>query len=135
MKKILSIISVIIWMIVIFYFSNQVAEVSGKQSGFLTRLIIHLFGSENEPTIHHIVRKLAHFTEYLILGLLVLNMLRYYNPKQIIILALLTCVLYACSDEIHQLFIQGRAGQITDVIIDTLGSLTGIYILKAVKKV
>ena len=44
-------------------------------------------------------------------------------------------ILYACTDEIHQLFIQGRAGQLKDVLIDTIGSLTGIYIYKVVKKV
>ena len=135
MKKVLSIILVILWMIVIFSFSNQIAEVSSKQSGFLTNIIISIFGSTNEPFIHHLVRKLAHFTEYLILGVLVLNMLRYYKPKDIIILAILICFLYACLDEIHQIFIQGRVGTIKDALIDLIGSLTGIFIYKAVKKV
>ena len=135
MKKVISIVLVILWMIVIFYFSNQVAQVSTKQSGFLTRIIISIFGSNNEPFIHHLVRKAAHFTEYLILGVLVLNMLKYYKPKDIIILAILICVLYACLDEIHQLFIQGRAGLVKDVLIDSLGALTGIFLFKKIKKV
>ena len=135
MKKVLSIILVIVWMIVIFYFSNQVGQVSSSQSGFLTNIIIKIFGSTNEPFINHLVRKLAHFTEYLILGVLVLNMLRYYKPKEILILAIMICILYSCLDEIHQLFIQGRAGQLKDVLIDSLGSLTGIFIFNKIKKV
>lgn len=135
MKKVISTILVILWMILIFYFSDQVASVSSKQSGFFTNLIISIFGAQNEPFIHHIVRKLAHFTEYLILGLLVLNMLKYYKPKHIIILAILICYLYACSDEIHQLFIEGRAGLVKDTLVDLAGSLSGILIYKAVKKV
>ena len=135
MKKIISILLVIIWMIVIFYFSNQVATVSSSQSGFITNLIIKIFSVQNESTIQFIIRKLAHFTEYLILGILVLNMLRCYKPKDIIILAILICILYACSDEIHQIFIQGRAGQLKDVLIDTCGSILGIFSFKKIKKV
>ena len=54
------------------------------------------------------IRKLAHFTEYLIL-----------------------CILYAFTDEYHQTFINGRTGQILDVLIDSSGSLlgSGIYYL------
>jgi len=43
-------------------------------------------------------------------------------------LALLICILYAVSDEVHQLFIPGRGGQFKDVIIDSAGVLVEIII-------
>ena len=85
-----------------------------------------------------IIRKSAHFLEFLILGLLVVNVLKDNRElnMDVFIFALIFCFLYACSDEIHQLFVSQRAGRILDVLIDTLGSLTGTifyYIFRAGK--
>lgn len=84
----------------------------------------------------HIVRKTAHFTIYLILGLLVSTLLKEYNlkTKQIIIYSILICMTYAISDEIHQIFVIGRSGELKDVLIDTCGSTVGILIIKRIKK-
>ena len=119
----------------IFIFSSMSGEISGIQSdGIVAMLakIIHYTGDIDVLRI--IVRKLAHFTEYLILGILVINACKYNSVKDIIKLSILICLLYACSDEIHQLFIQGRGGRILDVCIDTLGSLTGIFTYKVLRK-
>ena len=77
-----------------------------------------------------IVRKAAHFTIYLILGLLVSIVLtqKCLNLKQIIIYTVLICMAYAVTDEIHQIFVSGRSGEIRDVILDTCGSTIGILI-------
>jgi len=48
--------------------------------------------------------------------------------------AFLICVIYAISDEIHQLFVPGRTGQLKDVIIDSSGSFVGIAIVIIVIK-
>src|SRR5574344_195640 len=122
MKK-LSLMLVIIWMIVIFIFSNTPATKSTKESDVVVKGIVYIFNYKGDiEVLVKPVRKLAHFTIYLILGLLVINACRYYNPKDIIKLSILICMLYACSDEIHQLFIMGRSGEVLDVMIDTLGS-------------
>ena len=72
MKKI-SIILVIIWMIVIFMFSNMNGTISGMQSnGIVTKIADVINYTGNIDTLRLIVRKCAHFTEYLILGILVL---------------------------------------------------------------
>ena len=134
MKK-LSVILVIIWMIVIFMFSSYNGNISGMQSdGIVAMLakIIHYTGDID--ILRVIVRKMAHFTEYLILGILVINACKYNSVKDMIKLSILICILYACTDEIHQLFIQGRGGRIFDVLIDTLGSLTGIFTYKVLRK-
>ena len=134
MKK-LSIILVILWMLLIFYYSSMNGVVSTNQSEGLVSFfakLIHYTGDVN--TLRYIVRKIAHIVEYLVLGILVYNMFKYHNVKNIVIVSLLICVLYATSDEIHQLFISERTGKIIDVFIDSIGSLLGIYSIKALRK-
>ena len=134
MKK-LSVILVIIWMIVIFMFSSYNGNISSVQSDGIVSLlarIIHYTGDID--ILRFIVRKVAHFTEYLILGILVINALKYNTIKDMMKLSILICILYASLDEIHQLFVSDRAGNIFDVLIDTLGSLSGIFLYKAIRK-
>ena len=45
---------------------------------------------------------------------------------KIILLAIIFCLIYACSDEFHQFFVAGRAGRLTDILIDTTGSILGV---------
>ena len=54
---------------------------------------------------------------------------------EVIVYSILLCIIYACSDEFHQTFIQGRSGEIRDVIIDTLGALTGVLVTILVIKI
>jgi VanZ like family len=68
-----------------------------------------------------ILRKLAHLTEYAILGALLGRAVR--RPG----LALALGVLYAVSDEVHQMFVEGRHGSPLDVLIDTAGLLAGLF--------
>ena len=134
MKK-LSVILVLIWMIAIFMFSSFNGNVSSVQSDGIVAIlakIIHYTGDIDVLKI--IVRKLAHFTEYLILGLLVINACRYNGIKNMVKLSILICILYASLDEIHQLFVSDRTGNIMDTLIDTLGSLSGIFLYKVLRK-
>lgn len=83
------------------------------------------------------VRKTAHIFEYFILGILMLNVLRYYcnlNFK-LVNLSVILCILYACTDEIHQLFVPGRTGKITDVLIDSIGIILGSFFFYFVLKI
>ena len=148
MKKIIKLILVILWMLLIFSFSNQKAEDSSKLSDGIIVKVANVFvdkalSKEKQEEILEkyttIVRKTAHFVIYLILGILVINLFIEYDIKHLILISLLVCILYSVSDEFHQLFIDGRSGEIRDIIIDTIGSLTGIisyYIIrrKIVKK-
>jgi len=79
-------------------------------------------------TFSHFIRKSSHFIAYLILGILSLHAIDEEKNPTItwIIKALLICVLYAMSDEFHQLYIPGRSGEIKDVLLDSTGSLFGI---------
>ena len=75
------------------------------------------------------VRKMAHFTIYLILGILVFCAIDEYNIKNILVVSILICFLYSLTDEIHQLFVVGRSGSLIDCLIDLTGSSLGIIIL------
>ena len=132
-KKIIKILLVIFWMGVIFTFSNQKATDSSKLSyGFIKNTIAKTFNINDDEKLKKFVkpiRKTAHFTIYLILGLLVLNCFDVANKKTIIYTVII-CLLYSISDEIHQMFIDGRSGEVVDVFIDTLGSFSGSLIYK-----
>ena len=85
--------------------------------------------------LQFIVRKSAHFIGYIILGILASGLiLQYENINKKYLLAFLICVIYAISDEIHQLFVPGRSGQVRDVLIDSAGSFLGIIIVMAFEK-
>lgn len=125
MKKIISILLTITWMIIIFVLSNQ----NSSETTNTTGIIYKLFGITNDSTLLFLlIRKLAHIIEYLILGILVYNMFKNFNISNIIICSILVCLIYSLSDEIHQLFMQGREGKLIDCLIDMIGSSIGIFI-------
>ena len=145
MKKIFKLILVILWMSVIFSFSSQKAEDSSKLSDGLIIKVAKVFVDKDlsiekqEELLDKytkVVRKTAHFSIYLILGVLVANLLFEYNTnKKIILFSILICIIYSITDEFHQLFVPGRSGEITDVFIDSTGStivvLTYYYMIKS----
>lgn len=141
MKKVVCLILLIFWMIVIFIFSNQNATVSENVSDGFTSKVVDVVSSvkedeeikENKKEIiedsRFIIRKTAHFSLYLVLGVLA-----YLNIKDVkkinpIIISLIFCVLYACSDEIHQIFVNERTAKMLDVFIDSTGALMGILLI------
>lgn len=81
--------------------------------------------------IEYPVRKGAHLTEYAVLGMLLLGSWNFsdISKKRASIFSWVVGTLYAATDEIHQLFVPGRSGQLTDVMIDSLGVLMGIAVL------
>ena len=147
-RKVIYSILIVLWMSFIFCLSNQPAVDSTELSdGFISNTIGNVYklfnrniSSEelNEIKIKytHPVRKMAHFTIYMILGILVTLLVREYNVSfyKCLIISLLVCLLYSISDEIHQLFVLGRSGEVRDVLIDTSGSFIGIYIFNKLFK-
>ena len=130
LKKVINIILLIIWMIIIFMLSNDKGVASSSKSDGIASFISNIISFIDTDTLIFIIRKLAHITEYFILGILLLNVLKDYNDidTKLIIITILFCFSYAISDEVHQLFIQNRSGKFTDVLIDTLGSSIGVII-------
>lgn len=125
-------VALILWMGLIFYMSNQPGDVSSKQSGLVLKLFQVLgidLSKELGEVATFIVRKAAHFTEYFILYILCVNVMKhYFDIKKAIVYAFAVSFLYACTDEIHQYFIPGRAMAFKDVLIDSSGALFAMII-------
>lgn len=142
-KNTISWLMVILWMSLIFSFSHQPRENSNKLSTGITERIAVVVENLtpnkniNIRSFNHILRKNAHFFIYLILGILVANSLKVSKVSglKLITYTLVICTLYAISDEIHQLFIPGRGGQIQDVIIDSVGSTVGLFFYLLISKI
>ena len=134
-NKLIKWIAVVLWMILIFNLSSQVSKQSNQLSTGITMVIEKTVlkvvpnANFNIQSINHIVRKNAHFFVYLVLGILVMNAIR--NNKYF---ALMICVLYAISDELHQFFVPGRGPGIKDVLIDSMGAVIGILIFIGIFK-
>ena len=118
----------ILWMLFIFIMSSFNGVMSSNQSGSIAVLIYNLFDISDTEKVSFIVRKCAHVSEFFILGILVINLVSKYNVKHIYLISFIICVLYASSDEFHQLFVPGRSGQVTDVLIDLIGVVLGLLI-------
>ena len=141
MKKTISFIVLILWMIVIFSFSSADANKSTGTSDKVITTMIEIKdkitnnetpNNEKEIIVKNssfYIRKIAHITEYLILGFLIFNLLKQYSVTNIYY-AIGLSILYSCTDEFHQLFINGRSGSIRDVLIDSIGILIGTYLYK-----
>lgn len=145
MKKTIFAVLLVLWMGFIFSMSCENAEESSNTSGQTIKVVLSTVPEfEKQPEevkvniieeLQFIVRKSAHFIGYMILGILASGLILYYgNINKKYLLAFLICVIYAISDEIHQLFVPGRAGQVRDVLIDSAGSLLGIIIVMAFEK-
>lgn len=135
-KRFLKACIVLLILNVAFIWGNSLlpAEYSRVLSGFVKNVLavfLPASGSEEGGEGHHLVRKLAHFTEFACLGLL-LSWLMYmlYKPRwECVALPLLTGILVAAVDETIQFFVPERGPRISDVGIDTLGVLLGIVLI------
>lgn len=108
---------------VIFWLSSRTADESSAQSGAILKWLIEHFGDNFFTTF--IVRKSAHFCEYAGLSLLFCN--AYYRSKVKYwgVFAVISSSVYAVTDELHQLFVDGRSCQVSDWFLDTCGALCG----------
>ena len=133
-RKIFGVITVL-WVGVIFSFSLQTGEDSGEMSmAVLTHVLELFFGtcSPAELDVWHLVlRKCAHFSEYMILGIFSMLTCLQIEWKRCIIRTFAFCGGIAILDEILQLFVSGRVGNAVDVLIDSAGAFVGIVLVFA----
>lgn len=139
-RKIISVVTVILWGTIIYLFSAQTSSESSKVSeSFCYALadeyntIFHQQLSEAQlvgiaELIEHPIRKGAHMTEYAVLALLIYQAFCAFEirGKGNFFFTIAGVCLYAVTDEFHQRYVSGRSAQITDVLIDTLG---GVFML------
>ena len=135
--KYISWIPAFVIMIIIFLFSSKPANESRDTSITIAEQILSIYEDITNQPIHtevkqleeinHFIRKGAHFTEYALLAIAVA--FHFYVCKKrglsLIFITILIAAFYAATDEFHQLFVEGRGGQVTDVILDTTGAIAG----------
>lgn len=145
-KKLIYTVLLIMLLLVIFLFSNQTANKSQSTSDKVASGIVDIVETVTKNEIkkdkresiientRFLVRKTAHFTLYFILGIIVYLLFASYGVKKIVFYSIIFCFLYACGDEVHQLFLDGRTAKILDVCIDTCGSSLAVICLFHLQK-
>lgn len=128
---------VILWMALIFSMSAQTGDESSgfsdKIVGICVDIFRGVFPKSEYSTVYTVtnvlVRKGAHFTEYAILAVLCYRAVSVdLKAEKAMIIVIVICFLYAGSDELHQYFVGGRGARFSDVLIDTVGGITGTAI-------
>jgi len=159
-KIIISWLLVILWAGVIFYLSGKCADDSQNQSRGLINTVTGVFGTvitdeEQMTNIDGIVRETSHGVEYFIFGALVFNAVFLYRTESkkkknsyssdsitqkscrindSIKISVIICILFEISDELHQIPIPGRAFELLDLSIDTVGACLGIICIYFIYK-
>lgn len=148
LRRKIFIVFTLIWMAFIFSFSSRSGDVSSQDSNHVGMIIGEVFipGFEQwndtkqddfADAIDHPIRKTAHAMEYAMLGLLAAGI--FVDQKNLgklrIFIPWLIAAGYAATDEFHQLFVPGRSGQISDVLLDSAGALAGVWIMTGLEKI
>ena len=132
---------------IIFGFSSQDSEKSSGISRKITEVLTSNIKSIQEKPkakrekildrIESIIRKIAHFSIYTVVGILLMILFKTYNIGEMngLSASLIIGVIYASFDEIHQCFIPGRGPQVTDIVIDSMGVLFGILLVLLIQKI
>lgn len=143
MKKYYKFGLLVLWMALIFFFSSQVSNDSTATTNIVINILYKIYCMFVSPPkdlltftemVFKPVRKIAHFSEFAILGVLVYINVKDFKNNKTILLSCLISLIYAISDEIHQIFVPGRACTLIDVLIDFSGSLVGILFIHLMLK-
>ena len=140
-KRILPLIITVLIMVFIFLQSALPADLSQEESNLIVQALIEFLQIDAE-LLSFVVRKCAHFTEYLLLGMSLYATVREYDPvrlersEQLRRTALISWgigALYALTDEVHQAFVPGRSCEIRDMLIDSCGVAAGVLIMTVLR--
>lgn len=114
---------VAVCMLIIFCLSAQTAEESSELSGSFILALLEWLGLELEQEV---IRTIAHCLEFMGLSVLTFNATyATWETKLTPVISFAGTVFYAITDEIHQIFVPGRAFQISDILVDSTGALIG----------
>ena len=112
---------------------------SAKESMRLMVMINEVLSKINAPVQlqgDKVLRKIAHATEYLVLGLFMMLAAANAKRRGVFFTGLITWIIgtaYAISDEVHQIFVPGRSCELRDMCIDAAGVLCGVLIIAGVR--
>ncbi|MBQ9280511.1 MAG: VanZ family protein [Clostridia bacterium] len=123
-KRIIYLFLLLVWMSMVFLFSNQNANKSSETSNIIVKKVALMFQvtePEGVENISFVIRKLAHFSLYTLGGILAFLFFDTFHAGfwKTFVASLGFGILYAMTDEFHQFFIPGRSGELRDVLIDS----------------
>lgn len=125
-------------MALIVYFSSQPSSESSELSKHIAGEILGLFQTVfpgiTPEDLHHLLRKLAHFTLYFILGCSLTGVFGMQRRVPPVLAVILAGAAFAIADELHQTFSEGRNASIYDVLLDTCGAATGSFLTNLIVK-
>lgn len=131
-RQILFTLLTIVCVVLIFLNSMQNGTNSSRESGSVVKLLESLFHSLGLPVAvsEHFIRKLAHFTEYTVLGVLLGLTLRSYTERILnhIFIPLFIGLAVPVTDEFIQSFVDGRGSMVQDVVLDFAGMCFGLFV-------
>ena len=132
------------WVLLIIWFSAQPAIESKGMSGMVVQVLVDMLTTLLPGTLsakeqhlllqnlHGLVRKVAHGFNYFVLGCLAYQAFSSHSRSRkkawLVAAAMFFCVAFAVLDELHQVYVPGRSGELRDVVIDSGGALTGILL-------
>lgn len=132
MKRFIKTILLFAWLLLIYYFSSQSGTSSGGLSDKILFYIANLLKISNIDSFvnnfSYLIRKAAHFSEYFILFILAYECFKEYKIDYLLMVSILFCIFAASFDECHQLLVEDRSGQVSDVLIDSCGSFISCLI-------
>ena len=137
-KKVLYILLNIICLATIYYLSSMNnKETNSLSKGIVYKsieLVEHITHKEYDKKsvvnkLNYPIRKCAHFTLFLLLGVCIYLLLNAFNIDNRFIISIVLCFVFAILDETHQIFTSGRTPLLLDILIDSIGSLVGITII------
>lgn len=127
--------------VIVFIFSNSLlsADISSQQSGEIVEAVAEILIKMGIPsdmdTLSFIIRKLAHFTEYFVLGGLLFTSFWLFGAKKPFVFAVAVCLAVATSDEfVMQRITEGRSPEIRDCLIDLCGASLSSGIIYFIKR-
>lgn len=133
MKKrtILFLILTLIWMGIVFCFSAETAEVSKKTSLSVMEKIIEIFNINvvNKANFEAKLRSFAHLTLFMMGGAFSCALFTVAVPRRKYFNCIIFGIVYAFLDEMHQVFVPGRAFEYKDIFIDLIGFFIGVVII------
>lgn len=145
--RVILIVLLIATFVRIFCFSSQDGEESSAVSRKVTTAVTQnvkkiqdMDSKQRELTldkIEHFIRKIAHFSIYTLVGILMMALMSTYDisKRKQILISIFIGMMYAASDEIHQYFVPERTALFTDVLIDTTGVCLGALIVLIVLQI
>ena len=142
-KKFIYIVLTLVILISIYYLSSM----NNKETNSLSKGIVyksieiveHITHKEYDKKsivnkLNYPIRKCAHFTLFLLLGICIYLLLNAFNINNRFVISIILCFVFACLDETHQIFTSGRTPLLLDILIDSIGSIVGIMIINYIIK-